>query len=403
MSELFKLSCPHCAYSREVPRNAVPPGARQATCPKCRKNFSLTGEVPAFGNTEVSPPPQLRTLRFTFNGTARDYFGIWIVNTLLKIVTAGFYTAWAKVRKRRFFYGSTTLHGEPFDYLADPMALFKGWMIAALAFVLYGIGTRVSPLLSMTIALIVFLAFPWLLVRSRIFNSVNSSFRNIRFGFRRDYRQSYEVFAWLAVLSILSFGFAAPYMIFRQKKFLVENSTYGATPFTFSATAKEFYAVVARIALCFAALFGLIFLLMGVQGVAAFSAGQAGSGALRGVALATAVAFPLVYFLLVVYAQTALANLAWNSTRLGGHRFRSTLRTRDMALLFVTNALAIMVSLGLLMPWATVRLARYRFEHLELLAEGGLDNLLAGDESSGIDAAGEEIGDLFDMPVEIAL
>ncbi len=402
MPEFVKLTCPHCSLSRDIPKEAIPSGARQATCPRCRQAFPLRGEGAPLSHSGGSDPAQTETLRFSFNGTARDYFGIWIVNTMLKIVTVGFYTAWAKVRRRRFFYGSTILNGEPFDYLADPMVLFKGWLIAAAAFVLYGISTKVSPALSMAIGLIVFIVFPWLVVRSRVFNSANSSYRNIRFGFRRNYRQAYEVFAWLGILSILSFGLVIPYMIFRQKKFLVENSTYGATPFTFSASAKEFYLVAARVALCFAVIFGLIFLLVGVQGAAAFAAPK-GGGALKGLALVPILAFPLVYFLLVVYAQTEMANLVWNSTRLGGHRFRSTLRTGDMALLFVTNALAIIFSLGLLMPWATVRLARYRFAHLQLLSTGGLDDLHAWGDGPGGGAAGEEISDLFDMPVEIAL
>ena len=50
------------------------------------------------------------------------------------------------------------------------------------------------------IALIVFCAFPWLVVRSRVYNAVNSSYRNIRFGFRPDYREAYVVYAGLAIL-----------------------------------------------------------------------------------------------------------------------------------------------------------------------------------------------------------
>ena len=40
---------------------------------------------------------------FRFTGTAREYFGIWIVNILLTIVTLGIYSAWAKVRRMRYF------------------------------------------------------------------------------------------------------------------------------------------------------------------------------------------------------------------------------------------------------------------------------------------------------------
>src|SRR5258707_6333866 len=44
-------------------------------------------------------------LRFT--GRAGEYFRIWIVNICLSIVTLGIYSAWAKVRRKRYFYGNT--------------------------------------------------------------------------------------------------------------------------------------------------------------------------------------------------------------------------------------------------------------------------------------------------------
>ena len=75
-----------------------------------------------------------------------------------------------------------------------------------------------------------------------------------------------------------------------------------------------------------------------------------------------------------------------------------------MALLFATNALAILFSLGLLVPWATVRMARYRFEHLKLNTEDGLDNVVAAAGSgSSFGATGDEFGDVFDMQMDIAL
>jgi uncharacterized membrane protein YjgN (DUF898 family) len=351
------------------------------------------------------PGPAPLTLGFTFHGTARDYFGIWIVNMLLKMLTIGCYSAWAKVRQRRFFYGSTTLHDQPFEYQADPMALFKGWLIAAGAFILYSIGTRVSPILSGVIALLVFAAFPWLLVRSRMFNAANSSYRNIRFGFRPDYRQAYLVYAGLTILSMLSLGLLAPYMIYRQKKFVVENSSFGSTPFAFRATVKDFYILAVKVVLGFIAVVALIGIIVAMSGGGQAAAALTGGkiGALRGLALIPFFALPLVYFLFIVYGQTALANLSWNGTHLGNGGFRSTLRTRDMALLFVTNALAILCSLGLLVPWATVRLARYRFAHLELDATDGLDNVFAAAGTVRVGAAGDEFGDVFDLPMDIAL
>jgi hypothetical protein len=56
---------------------------------------------------------------FVFTGEWTEYFKIWIVNVLLTIVTLGIYAAWAKVRKRRYFYANTKLFGHTFEYLAD--------------------------------------------------------------------------------------------------------------------------------------------------------------------------------------------------------------------------------------------------------------------------------------------
>jgi len=440
VSELLTINCPHCAYSKEIPVGSIPETARQATCPKCKQAFPLNSTTLRSGVAEpaatseppppipppldsasalaaapvvpavvpaapVPPRPAPRTLNFIFHGTARDYFGIWIVNTLLKIMSAGIYSAWAKVRQRRFFYGSTTLHDQPFEYLADPMAIFKGWLIAAGAFILYSIATQVSPTLSGVIALLIFAVFPWLLVRSRIFNAVNSSYRNIRFGFRPNYREAYVVFFGLTLLSIVTFGLLLPYMLYRQRKFMVENSSYGSIPFSFNATVKDFYMLTLKVALVAFVVFGALGLILSLAGGGQLLSASTvkGKEAFNGLMLIPFLMFPLVYFILVVYIQTALANLSWNGTRVGNSSFLSTLRTRDMIGLFVTNALAVLFSLGLLMPWATVRMVRYRFEHLQLDVSDGLENVLAAAGNSAVGAAGDEFGDVFDMPMDIGL
>lgn len=41
--------------------------------------------------------------RIKFHGKGGEYFAIWLVNALLTIVTLGIYSAWATVRRRRYF------------------------------------------------------------------------------------------------------------------------------------------------------------------------------------------------------------------------------------------------------------------------------------------------------------
>ena len=70
-----------------------------------------------------------KTTPFEFTGRGGEYFRIWIVNILLTLITLGIYSAWATVRKRRYFHGNTLLAGAEFEYLATPMMILKGRLI----------------------------------------------------------------------------------------------------------------------------------------------------------------------------------------------------------------------------------------------------------------------------------
>jgi len=361
--------------------------------------------VPA---ASVGSSDSARTSRegFEFVGTGGQYFGIWIVNTLLKIFTIGIYSAWAKVRMRRFFYGSTRLQGHAFEYLADPKVLFKGWLIAVAAFAIYMLASRVNALLGAAAGIGMFALLPWLIVRSRMFNNRNSAYRNIRFGFKPAYREAYVVFAGLPLLSMLTLGLLSPYAYYRQKKFLIENSSYGNIGFEFRAGVRDFYLLALKILLGMlliaAVVFGLAVAVAG--GISALLDPAGRRSVLAALSIIPFVSFFLVYFLVMVYGQTAMANLCWNNVRLGGNAFESRLKTLNMSWLFISNAVAIMCSLGLLMPWAMVRMTRYRMETLVLISDGSMDSIMAGSPGGQpVGAAGEEIGDVFDMPVDIAL
>ena len=65
-----------------------------------------------------------------FTGSGAGYFGIWIVNLLLTIVTLGIYSAWAKVRRLQYFYRHTELAGSSFDFHGSPARILIGRVIA---------------------------------------------------------------------------------------------------------------------------------------------------------------------------------------------------------------------------------------------------------------------------------
>jgi uncharacterized membrane protein YjgN (DUF898 family) len=100
--------------------------------------------------------------------------------------------------------------------------------------------------------------------------------------------------------------------------------------------------------------------------------------------------------LFMTYIQTATTNLVFNSSRLQQHSMNSTLHTGRMFWIHVSNLVAIICTLGLLIPWAKVRVARYRAENLTLNAHGELDEFVAG-EQDRVRATGEEIAEVFDV------
>ena len=71
----------------------------------------------------ITSPSGGQPLSFQFTGSGFEYFKIWIVNLCLTVITLGIYSAWAKVRRNRYFYGNTQLAGDAFEYLANPISI----------------------------------------------------------------------------------------------------------------------------------------------------------------------------------------------------------------------------------------------------------------------------------------
>jgi uncharacterized membrane protein YjgN (DUF898 family) len=71
-----------------------------------------------------------------------------------------------------------------------------------------------------------------------------------------------------------------------------------------------------------------------------------------------------------------------------------------MVKLYLTNALAILASLGLLTPWAVIRTLKYRADHLKVFLQGEL-SYFQGAEASAVQAVGAELGDFFDMDLSL--
>ena len=163
---------------------------------------------------EISADPITNTRskprQLIFTGKAKEYFNIWVVNTALTIFTLGIFSAWAKVRKKRYFYGNTFLDNNSFEYLANPLSILKGRLIAALLFVVYWVLTNFVPALILPIIVIVVLLLPWVISRSLYFNALNSAYRGVQFGFSGNYGDAAKTFLLWPILVPFTLGLQKP-------------------------------------------------------------------------------------------------------------------------------------------------------------------------------------------------
>lgn len=327
---------------------------------------------------------QEKSLPLEFTGAASEFFKIWIVNVLLTVVTLGFYSPWAKVRTRRYFYNNTFLHNSHFDYLADPVKILKGRLLV-LAILLIASLVSVIPLLNAIVTLGFVLLVPWIVIKSLKFNLYNTAYRNIRFQFKGQYGQGFLTFIGLPFLIPFTLGLIYPYFVKQSKRFIIDNSAYGASPFKMTALTASFYKIYAVALLTILLLASLI---AGLSSIFPPSAPEL-------ISLLVILIYPLA-LLLYAYLVTKTTNLVFNHTTLEQCHFQSTLKVWPMCWLYFSNAVAIILSLGLLIPWAKIRLTRYRLTHLTLLTTQDLDQFVAT-EYERCDAIGEEAGDLLDI------
>lgn len=336
---------------------------------------------PSVSEPSLSVPADAPSPRaaFSFHGSAREYFRIWSVNTFLTLITLGVYSAWAKVRKRRYLRGNIELLGHRFDYTADPRRILVGNLIVVVLFLGYALfGAVYPPIRLLSLALGV-LFLPWIIVRSLAFNAHNTVWRGLRFRFHSSLSAAVMTYLIKPLLIPLSLGLYYPAWARDAAEFRVGRHRFGTAYFRFNTNAAPFYRAYLGAA-------GIVFiggLLGGLLRVYAGDQASAGPQFLPSI-LVSATAL----FIAKHYAFARLFNRIWNATRLDDHRFKASLRSSRWLSLQCTNLAAIVVSCGLLYPWTVVRTTRYALSCLEFVPAGSLDAIARMGRSSG-SAVGE--------------
>lgn len=329
----------------------------------------------------------------SFTGNAKDFFGIWIVNLLLSIATLGIYSAWATVRTKQYFYGNTSIDGHRFEYLATPMQILKGRVVAALLLVAYLFCANYFPVIGLIMALALTIAAPWLINQSFKFNMRMTRFRNIRFNFQGSYGQAFKVFVLIPILCLLTFYLLTPWALKKIDEYLCNNMQFGDKPFSAKLSTSTYLSAILITFLSSLASIPLIIAII-------FAAGGSFENSANALFIVVPAYFACIYLLKAIY-QALIRNHIFNSTTINDvAELHSDLSPARYAYVEATNILAIGATLGLAYPWAKIRkthvLAKASAISLLPAADSVLDTMDSSESSLGDEAA-----TLFDVDVSL--
>lgn len=335
-----------------------------------------------------------------FKGNWQEYFKIWIVNLGLKIITLGIYSPWAKIRKKQYFYGSTNLDGSSFTYSADPVKILIGRIIVILLGAAY-LSSRFfteNPFLTLGIMGIFALMMPMMMMKSIAFTANASGFRNIKFAFDGKAGQAYVVYFLLNILIIPTLGIIYSYIKRRQYEYVGNNLRFGKTKFDIKVdTSDVFYIYLKAAGIAF--LSGILFMVVSffVSIFAGVLFGENTQIMTIIISLISILTYLGTYYLINAYTKAQFMNLFLNSSNAGEVSFKSTLSGSTLFGIQFTNFLAIIFSLGFLIPWARIRVLKYKLECVSLKTCSGFGNFIAAEQTEKVSAVGEEAGEFFDF------
>ena len=322
-----------------------------------------------------------RILPFEFRGNGGEYFKIWIVNVLLTLITLGIYSAWATVRNNRYFYSNTFVNDVSFDYLAKPLQILKGRVIAVgLFLIIVGIAS-ISPTLVAFIYLIFALAAPYIYNQAVAFKMRNTAYRNLQFRFYGSYGEAFKVLIAWPIGAGITAGLLYPLALRELHQYRVSKSAYGTTRFNFSASAKDYYKIFGIGVVIILCLSGIVVTLL------------SGLMALQGKIL---LGFLLSYFFAMLYFTVSLTNLVFSNLSLKEHSFSAKLTVIEYGKVMITNLVLITLTLGLYIPAAKIRMMKYMTSCMEFHAQGSLEDFVAAEKES-VSALGEQLGEVFDF------
>lgn len=414
----------------QAPDTSSPPPAAPSSLAAQLEDGPLRRELgmaPDRKPAERPPSPHDRRLRFT--GTGSAYFRVWVVQLLLTLLTLGVYSAWAKVRKARWFAQHTELDGDRFDFHGQPWRILAGRVVALALLAAWTWAFDIATWLGLAVLGLFCVLGPLLFASAQRFKLANTSWRGLHFGFDVPRRQLYVVcvpmlLLWTAgtvaqALGAEGWGLVAagllpvlglPWAHARLKQMQHSHAEFGGQRFRYDPSAPEFYGLYAKgvaLAVVGAIIAGVLAAVWaGYQTSAAAQAAgdalnvqQQQRQALFGL-LAGVLAALLMWLMAWPWFAARLQQIVWSHTHFGLLRFRGEMRGGALWGLVLRHMLGVLLTCGLWWPFAAVAIARYRVQSLVVLSDDPLPEMHAPAPATREGrAAGDGAADFFGLDI----
>ena len=239
------------------------------------------------------------------------------------------------------------------------------------------------------------------------FKGKYTRYRNIPFIFKGTYVDAFKYFILYFILVPFTIGIIVPYIHFKQKKYIIDNYKYGSLPIIYNGNASTFYIAL------FASMFVSAFFAFAIFMIGFFIANMIGLDIISKFfenINTTADIFIfgsvlILYFLFIIamtfgalFYKVFILNNVVSQIYCGNSKLICSLDYLKIFGIVISNAFAVIVTLGLAYPWAKIRYNRYFYSCISLDCRDNLEEITNIDEKQ-IASFAEELGGFLELDI----
>ena len=373
--------------------------------------MTMQSEAPQFGRRDRAPGAMLEYVPKPGLG------GLAIKNFLLKIITLGIYSFWAKTNVRRHIWSCVRFMGEPLGYTGTGKELFLGMLVV--------VGIVILPLT--VVPLIIQLNLPpghyvsiaaqiipgILLVyligvgiyRARRYRLSRTLWRGIRGTLTGSpWRFAWRNF-WMTLLLPITLLWSYPWMSMKLTSHIMNDTEFGSGSFQFAGPVAPLYKRFAVLWFGIVILFGLFSLVGFLSDSTAKTPDTSDiflgmSPESMGIILVIlfVVGLPAILLLFSMFFANYMAGELNHFAKCTGFenlQIGMNATTFSLIGLSVGNFFILLLSLGIAMPFVQQRLIRYMCDRLTVT--GALDVASLQQSQATVDKRGEGLAEVFDI------